>query len=136
MSDNRYIFTDIDGVLNPKMNRIWDKGCVYWYNKICKDFDLKPIISSSWRVMFSEVQLQKIFIDQGIESKIYGFTPILWNHRGLEIDQWLIENSWSKYVVIDDKIDNIIPYVNNVVRCVGWVGLTELQYNVIKKIMK
>lgn len=133
---NRYIFTDIDGVLNPKMNRIWDKGCVYWYNKICKDFDLKPILSSSCRVMFSEVQMQKIFIDQGITSKIYGFTPILCDHRGLEIDQWLIENSWDKYVVIDDKIDNIIPYVNNVVRCVGWVGLTELQYNIIKEIMK
>ena len=70
-----------------------------------------------------------------ITAKIYGYTPILNDHRGLEIDQWLMENYWNKYVVIDDRIKNIIPYVNNVVECKGWIGLTEDQYNEIKKLI-
>lgn len=131
----KYIFTDIDGVLNPKFSKNWDKKCVSIYNRICTDFDLKPIISSTWRIRYSIPELQELFIKQGITAKIYDYTPVLNDFRGLEIDQWLIENNWDEYVVIDDRIKNIVPYVNNVVGCKGWIGLTEDHYNEIKKLI-
>lgn len=132
----KYIFTDIDGVLNPKFEKVWDRRCIYVYNKICHDFDLKPIITSTWRIKYSIPQLQDIFYKQGITVKIYDYTPVLMNHRGLEIDQWLMENSWDKYVVIDDCVDQIMPYVNNVISCKGWIGLTDEHYDKIRKILK
>ena len=132
---NNFIFTDIDGVLNPKFKPIWDRKCVDVYNKICSDFDLKPVISSTWRINYTIPELQKIFNKQGILTKIYDYTPILMDHRGLEIDQWLMENNWNKYVVIDDSINQITQYVNNVVKCDGWIGLTYDHYDIIKKLI-
>jgi len=132
---NNYIFTDIDGVLNPKYKKIWSKKCIDIYNRICDDFSLIPIIISTWRVRYTIEELQKIFYLQGVESKIYDYTPILNSLRGLEIKKWLINNNHDKYVIIDDKISEISPYVDNIIHCKGWIGLTEENYEEIKKIM-
>lgn len=42
-----FIFTDIDGVLNPKFSKKWDKKCINIYNRICVDFKLLPVITST-----------------------------------------------------------------------------------------
>src|SRR3972149_11589050 len=114
MSSN-FIFTGIDGVLNPHWKKKWSKNSVGIYNRMCADFDLMPVISSTWRANHTIPQLQAIFVEQGITAKIYDYTPVLNEDRGLDIDHWLRENNWSKYVVIDDAIRNITPYVLNVV---------------------
>lgn len=132
---SRFIFTDIDGVLNPKFSNKWDKKCVNIYNRICVDFELSPVITSTWRIRYSISQLQGIFLNQGIISKIYDITPNLSDFRGLEIYEWLKNNEYDKYVVIDDKITDISPYVLNVVSCKGWIGLTEAHYEEIKRIL-
>ena len=46
------IFTDIDGVLNLNLSHTtnWNPTSIEIYNRICKEFDLKPVISSTWRV--------------------------------------------------------------------------------------
>lgn len=129
------IFTDIDGVLNPRFRNIWDKKCISIYNRICEDFDLCPVITSTWRIRYNKKQLQEIFIQQGIKPKIYDYTSILSNDRGLEIHKWLKDNEYNKYVIIDDKISDIIPYVSNVVHCKGYIGLTKKCYDEIKNIM-
>lgn len=131
-----FIFTDIDGVLNPKFKKVWDKKCINVYNKICSDFDLSPIITSTWRIRYSLPQLQDIFINQGINVKIFDFTPIINDQRGLEVKEWLSLNEYDNYVVIDDKIKNITPFVKNVVKCNGYIGLTEEHYDIIKNILK
>ena len=46
----KIIFTDIDGVLNPDLKIRWNQKCVSVYNKICEDFDLHPVITSTWRL--------------------------------------------------------------------------------------
>lgn len=79
--------------------------------------------------------MQRIFINQGIVTKIYDFTPNLSDFRGLEIEEWLKNNYYDKYVVIDDKITDISPYVQNVVSCKGWIGLTDAHYEEIKRIL-
>src|ERR1035437_9872241 len=116
---NNYIFTDIDGVLNPKYKKKWDKKCTNIYNRICSDFDLLPNIISTWRVRYSIEQLQEIFNNQGITVNIYDYTPILNKSRWLEIIQWLNNNEHDKYVIIDDKKSEILPYVNNLIHCKG-----------------
>lgn len=130
---NRFIFTDIDGVLNPKYTKKWKPSCVDIYNKICKDFKLSPVITSTWRIRYDIIQLQKIFINQRILVKIYDYTPNLLTFRGLEIETWLKENDYDKYVIIDDKVTDIDPYVSNIIKCKGWIGLTEGHYSEIKK---
>ena len=128
---NNIIFTDIDGVLNPDFTRKWNKNCVNIYNKICKDFDLLPVIISTWRIRYNKLQLQKIFINQGVKPEIYDYTPILYDSRDIEIKEWLKENEVNKYIVIDDKNINI----SNFIHCKGWIGLTEYHYDEIKKIL-
>jgi len=129
------IFTDIDGVLNPNFNRKWNKKCVNIYNKICNDFNLLPVITSTWRIKYTLIQLQEIFNNQGIVPKIYDYTPNLLQYRGLEIREWLNGHDYNKYIVIDDKISDIKPYVENIIHCKGYIGLTEDDYDEIKKII-
>ena len=44
---NNYIFTDIDGVLNTINRNQWNKTSIDLYNKLCHEFNLKPVISCS-----------------------------------------------------------------------------------------
>ncbi len=129
------IFTDIDGVLNPSFSRSWSKKAIDIYNRVCRDFNLIPVISSTWRTNHTIEQLQLIFNEQGINQKILDVTLNLSDHRGIEIDQWLRENSWNKFVVIDDYTKHITPYVSNVVKIRGWIGLEEEHYDEIKKLI-
>lgn len=130
------IFTDIDGVLNPHWKTKWSKSAVALYNKVCKEYDLKPVITSTWRTNPS-IDLDKVFIEQGIEVKIYGYTPQLeQKERGIEIKEWLDNNQCDNYVVIDDSVGGIVPYVNNVVKCRSWLGFTIEEYNEIVKILE
>lgn len=127
------IFTDIDGVLNPHWKTKWSKTAIEQYNKICRDFDLVPVITSTWRINHTIEQLQEIFTKQGIERPIYDYTPhIDQADRGLEIKEWLSKNKVDKYLVIDDKISNIAPYIDNVVQCRSWIGLSKDEYEEIK----
>lgn len=128
------IFTDIDGVLNPHWRKKWSTKSILLYNKICNDFNLVPVITSTWRVNHTIEQLQDIFDIQGINKKIFDYTPILNSDRGLEIKTWLNNNNVTKYVVIDDKTSDIIQYVDNVIKCKSWIGLEDEHYNEIKNI--
>lgn len=132
----RAIFTDIDGVLNPHWKTKWSKSSIQIYNQICQEYDLKPVITSTWRINHTKEQLQKIFYEQGIEVEIYDYTPHLdQKDRGLEIKEWLNNNKVDNYVVIDDIVHNITPHVDNVIKVRNWVGLTTEEYIEIKKIL-
>jgi hypothetical protein len=131
----RVIFTDLDGVLNPHWKTKWSKPAIKIYNQICKEYDLKPVITSTWRINHTKEQLQNIFNDQGIEVEIYDYTPhIDQKDRGLEIKEWLSNNKVDNFVIIDDIIHNIIPHVGNVVKVRSWIGLSKEEYIEIKKI--
>lgn len=131
----RIIFTDIDGVLNPHWRTKWSKKSIALYNDICKEYGLKPVITSTWRIAHTKEQLQEIFKSQGIEIEIYDYTPLLGGARGLEIKEWLDNNDYDSFVIIDDKTSDIEPYVENVVKCRSWVGLSSDEIKDIKKIL-
>lgn len=132
------IFTDIDGVFNLAVSskKNWNYSSIEIYNRICEEFYLKPVITSTWRTKHTIKELQRVFDYWGIDTPIYDYTPILYSEpRGIEIDTWLRENPCDKWVVIDDNVSGITPFVGNVVKCRGWLGLTEDEYFEIKRIL-
>lgn len=130
------IFTDIDGVLNPHWSKKWSKKSIELYNKLCDKYELKVVITSTWRIAHNIDILNDIFKEQGITTDIYDYTPILEKERGLEIKEWLDNNICDNFIVIDDKTSDIEPFINkNVVKCRSWVGFSQEEYDEICKIL-
>lgn len=130
------IFTDIDGVLNYSHKNQWIDESIDIYNRLCEEFDLKPVITSTWRTNHTKKDLQHVFNYYGITTPIYDFTPVLPGQpRGVEIETWISENSPKNWIVIDDQVTDILPYVINVVKVRGWIGLSEEEYTDIKRIV-
>lgn len=131
------IFTDIDGVLQINNPKKWNKKCCKLYSDICNELDLKAVVTSTWRVQYKLRELQEIFYSQGIDVEIVGTTDVLGIERGEEIAMWLSDNMISNYVVIDDNVKDILPFVNNVVKIEkSYDGLTEDNINEIRNIVK
>lgn len=110
------------------------KKCVAQYNIIVKETGAKCVVTSSWRVNRRSIkELQELFWSQGLDVEVIGFTPVLNEERGFEIKTWLEDHRCDKYVIIDDKTDDILPYFpTNVIRPVSYIGLTkELANNAI-----
>ena len=131
------IFTDIDGVLNT-INRVqWNKKSIELYNKLCQEFELKAVVSSTWRLNHTKDQLQNIFKEQGVEVEIYDFTPVFSDEgRGAEIEHWLFNNTVKKFIILDDSVRDIIAWgLPNVVRCRGWIGFSEEDYNLARYLL-
>lgn len=131
------IFTDIDGVLQINNPKKWNKKCCKLYSDICNELNLKAVVTSTWRVQYKLRELQEIFYSQGIDVEIVGTTDVLGIERGEEIAIWLSDNMISNYVVIDDNVKDILPFVNNVVKIEkSYEGLTNNNILQIRNIVK
>ena len=130
-----YIFTDIDGVFNTVDRNRWNKTSIDLYNKLCLEFNLKPVISSTWRLNHTKKQLQKIFTEKGIITPIYDFTDSFPDEgRGREIEDWIFNNSYDKFIILDDSVRDIVAWgLPNVVKCRGWIGFSEEEYDLARK---
>lgn len=129
MEVNKFIFLDIDGVLNSDQyysegvyNQVYEKLIkeyshhIAWgvcnidpklverLNKLTEITGSKIVVSSTWR---SDSHLQDIFNIIGIKGSIYDVTPYMRErHRGSEIQEWLDRQSEPyEYVILDDDID-------------------------------
>lgn len=156
---DKFIFLDIDGVLNSKQYYIEksepkrlrelkekfegviayglaniDSKAVSLLNKITNKTGAKIVISSSWRGISSLYTILKL---AGITSPIYGETPRLMSRwRGYEIKAWLegIKEPY-KYVIIDDDSDMLESQLDHFVQTNWEVGLTEEDVNKAIKIL-
>jgi hypothetical protein len=136
MDKTIYIFTDIDGVLNTVTRNDWSPVSCDLYDELCQEFDLRPVITSTWRVNHSKKDLQRIFEYQGITTEIHDVTPVLNEGRGLEILEFLRENPCDGYVIIDDNTRDIESVgLDNVVKCRSWVGFTKEEYDICREIL-
>lgn len=121
----KILFLDIDGVLNSvryfksisnssyssKLNH-FDPNAVILLNRIIRETNCKIVVSSSWRY-FEECD--SILFLSGVRGDIIGHTPMnIDRHsskiykpmkRGEEIHQWLENNEWDKYLILDDDPD-------------------------------
>lgn len=115
MSDGKYIFLDIDGVLNTGRNDYleperfghhFDNEAVMNLRKIIDETNAAIVISSSWKHM-GEKRILEIWDDWNLPGKVIGCTPGGWGDnktRGEEIQAWIDVNSKETcpYVIIDD----------------------------------
>lgn len=156
---NKFIFLDIDGVLNSEqfyeektqkerfeelrkefeddiafMLADIDLKAVELLNKLTDATKAKIVVSSSWR---SSSNLQDIFNYAGIKEPISGITPYLGSrHRGSEISEWLKDiKEPYKYVILDDDNDMLEEQLNNFVQTDWKEGLTDKDINKAIKIL-
>lgn len=140
-ASDRFLFLDIDGVLNSaiwfeKMNcdalsrePIWhmiDPDCVARLNRILDATDARVVVSSSWRIIHPLGQIDRALKERGFTGKIVDRTPKYGGSRGAEIQQWLTAHGHDaeNIVILDDDSDmgHLAPCH---VRTSWGVGLTD-----------
>lgn len=118
--NTRYIFFDVDGVLNGTdengefVETEIHEDKVDTLISLAKATNAKLIMTSSWRTAWNEdgrlcknsecnLKLHKLLKDAG--CPLYSVTPILSYKRGLEIKQWLTEHAKEdfSFVCLDDE---------------------------------
>jgi hypothetical protein len=132
-----FVFTDIDGVFNTISKTTWSSKSVELYDDLCQKYDLKPVITSTWRTKHTISELNRIFEYHGITTPIYDYTPIIPGEgRGGEIELWLSENQYDDYLIIDDNVRDIESYgLKNIVKCRSWLGFTSEEYEICCEIL-
>ena len=118
---SKYIFLDIDGVLNSehtwedKTSNIISDQLVKNLSYLVEKTDAKIVLSSSWRVYFNNniKNPNNIFAMALLASlnkynlKLHDMTPYpkgpYSSERGLEIKTYVEQNNITDYVVIDDE---------------------------------
>ena len=141
---NKYLFLDIDGVLNHdewfksehyrKHQENWEKSmfdpeCVARVNRILEATGAKLVVSSSWRSM---KDLKEIFEGVGLPTdfditphadRIYSReeyaydSPVFW--RGNEIKYYLDRHPADNYVILDDDSDMLPHQIKHFIRTCG-----------------
>ena len=137
------IFLDIDGVLRTHKsdlewsnqlntpilkgnNRLFCKTAVDNLNEVIFLTKTKIVITSTWRLSLSIDELNKIFKDRGFIGEIIDKTKIDFKGRGFEIREWLDNNQYKKYVVLDDQVKDIINIVDHVIKVDSQIGFNEV----------
>lgn len=128
-------FTDIDGVLRSRLE--WNQTAISLYNDLCEEFDLKAVVTSTWRLKHSQAELQRIFRAAGITAQIYDYTEVFPDEgRGAEIENWLFGNTVGKFIILDDNVRDIEALsLPNVVRTKSWIGLSQEEYERAREIL-
>lgn len=158
----KVIFLDIDGVLNSEdlaRKRIadfrgWndttntkfydfiDENAVKLISDLCEQYNIKLVISSSWRLSTLEKTIDDFSSDymlllHPLVPFIIGITPRVESQiRGEEIAIYLQQNSnITDYCIIDDS-DMLKEQTSNFVQTSFWHGLTNEHIPKIKSILK
>ena len=86
----------------------------------------KIVVSSTWRTQFTLQQLKDMFRSNGINGEVIDITSIGLT-RGEEIQEWIDYHGVESYIVIDDQVKDILPYVDNrrVVKCEHSIGFED-----------
>lgn len=120
----KVIFLDIDGVLTSEP---YTRQCIFeykrenlygldWFDPKCTkalrqiidSTGAVIVISSSWRDLGRE-KLLHLWEELKLPGELYGTTPEWVLTKREAIEQWLQDNEWDKYVIVDDadlKMDN------------------------------
>lgn len=162
----KFIFLDIDGVLNstrsaialggygffPGRNRMqgatdWvkeaklDPIAVLLLERLVRNTDAAVVISSTWRIGSNVEEFQglfKAYVPDNVFN-IIGMTPTTNRcHRGEEIDLWLTENSQPSdtYVILDDDSDMLPEQRPFFVQTDYQIGLTHEHIEQAELILK
>jgi hypothetical protein len=116
-------------------------------NNICKDNNLKVVISSTWRIGKTLEWLQEILNSRGATFKIIGKTGYSNSRiRGVEIYEWLKENinlenygcysyNFNNFVILDDDSDILLNQKDNFFQVDNYTGITPTHEYKIKRFL-
>lgn len=143
---DKFLFLDIDGVLNNTNYHESESDLSYPLSAFCKDniksfnklmdeiSDIKVVISSSWRV---DSNLQNIFDKVGLNVKIFDITPSLSDDRSVEIKEYLKDKANYSYCIIDDiNYFNNDEQKDNFVLINDRIGFSDSDIDRVKKILE
>lgn len=168
MTNIKVIFLDIDGVLNSEKlaKHLYNKGIkchgddgVYNFidenvvNKLaqfCKTYDIKIVISSSWRHFYFDDTIK--FIKEKRNKKLHslipyiiGQTPRLYKEkengsseqlcRGDEIQDYINIYHIENYVILDDDSDMLDSQLEHFIQTDYKDGLLDRHFEQIKKLL-
>lgn len=129
------IFLDIDGVLNvipqgrDEFGSLFHQEFMDNLKWIIDETNAKIVISSSWRHDGLKT-MQEMWKKRGIAGEVIDVTPTRSSNyketiglpfherleRGFEIQDWLYNNKYDRYVIIDDDDDMLESQMSNFVK--------------------
>ncbi len=130
------LFLDYDGVINIDPynfgNKPYDEHCMANVNRLCKEFNLKIVVSSSWK-NYPDYQ-SRLYVSGLDESiTILGKTDTF-GFREEEIKEYIKEHIHiNKFIVLDDaRLDELTPYH---VRTKFHEGFNDQKYEEARKLL-
>lgn len=178
MNNYNIIFLDIDGVMNSDQYNRWkyknhmrakgfgsiDPRECYRMARFCEKYNIKLVISSSWRNGNSWKETYEEFMEEGFKDLPYrhhgmkvlapyivGVTPYAESrHRGQEIQYFfdIVDGKYPKYkkvmkedfnilswCIIDDDDDMLEYQKKNFVQTNPLIGITRKDYKKVLKIL-
>lgn len=134
----KYIFLDIDGVLNSEdffnachaklpwdrdYDREIDPRAAALLDRIAQDTGARIVLSSSWRVRMAETTWA--LRDAGLNTPVSDCTPTLPTRtRGKEIEAFLKIHPCTHYAILDDDSDFLPEQEPHLVKTLWKTGLT------------
>jgi hypothetical protein len=154
ITTNKYLFLDIDGVLNSfddygvdgkefienieNLTFILSKRQMSLLNNIIDKYHPKIILSSYWRNRYSLSTLQKKFEAAGFKGKILAITPSFGGEhedRWQQIKHYIEDNDVSNHIILDDSpLDRKNTKFPNWVKTDSYHGLDHKHLREIDKI--
>lgn len=133
-----FIFFDVDGILNQLQRWYIDENCIKVLADLCKKYDARLILISSWRFGFcynrKNCSLQVKDLISKLEKynlRILGRTDDF-NDRRVEVDNFVKSHNIENYIILDDDKSLYSSY-ENLYLVNSKTGLT---YNDYKRITK
>lgn len=154
ITTNKYLFLDIDGVLNSfddydvdgkeflenihNLTFILSDRQISLLNNIIDKYHPKIILSSYWRNRYSLKTLQNKFEDAGFKGKILAITPSFGGEhedRWQQIKHYIDDNDVSDYIILDDSpLDRKNTKFPNWIKTDSYHGLDQKHLREIDKI--
>ena len=154
VTTNKYLFLDIDGVLNSfddydvdgkeflenieNHTFILSDKQISLLNNIIDKYHPKIILSYYWRNRYSLKTLQKKFEAEGFKGKILAITPSFGGEhedRWQQIKHYIDDNDVSDYIILDDSpLDRKNTKFPNWIKTDSYHGLDHKHLREIDKI--
>ena len=151
--DQKYLFLDIDGVLNSfddykmtgkefleKLNDIsfiLSEKQIKLLNRIIKEYNPKIVLSSYWRTRYKLEEINKMFKDNGFLGQIIGMTDENGEEhkeRWSQIKRYINKHKIKNFIILDD--DKLGDEAYNHIKTDSYIGITNKHINEIEKIWK
>lgn len=163
---NRLLFLDIDGVVNtimisdkpiedtergkikregfyfdlchPKDKRVSNRQAILWISKLCLDYKLDIVITSTWLIGHKLEEIKECLYNSGLSrniSIIDGCFHNMFSGRGIQIENWMVNNKIkeedSLLLILDDDSDMIgfnIDLTKYLIKTFDDIGFTHREY--------